>query len=304
MDTLLDPTLDIVFRLLFTRHDEAHEALIGLLTAVLRPAQPIIGIEVLDTSVGLDDVDDKSIVLDVRVRFRDGTTLNVEMQARNLETFRNRLLYYWARLFGGQLRAGESYAVLRPTISIALLSYLEAENPSFHSTFRILDAERHVPYGDALTIHLVQLPRLAEALARPDRTEREALLRWGRFFAARTAEELDEAAMGDSAVLKARDVLLRLSADPEVRRLAEIRELAQTTRRLEDAGLLEQGRAEGREEGRLDERRRMVGKLCGIMGIPFDERRAATVAAMGSGALSALVELLETTRAWPSEGEE
>ena len=73
---LLDPTLDVVFKLLFTRHDDAHEALIGLLTAVLRPAQPIASVEILDPAVGLDDVDDKSIVLDVRVRFRDGTTLN------------------------------------------------------------------------------------------------------------------------------------------------------------------------------------------------------------------------------------
>ena len=69
-------------------------------------------------------------------------------------------MYRWARLFGGQLRAGEGYGALRPTISIALLSYVEADNPRFHSAFRILDVEDHVPYSDALTIHLVQLPRL------------------------------------------------------------------------------------------------------------------------------------------------
>lgn len=39
----------------------------------------------------------------------------------------------------------------------------------------------------------------------------------------------DEAAMSDSAVLEAPDVLLQLSADLEARRLAEIRELAQRT---------------------------------------------------------------------------
>jgi hypothetical protein len=73
---LRDPTLDVVFQLLFTRHDEAHEALIGLLTAVLRPTHPMASVEIFDPAVGLDDVDDKSIDLDVRVRFRDGTMLN------------------------------------------------------------------------------------------------------------------------------------------------------------------------------------------------------------------------------------
>jgi predicted transposase/invertase (TIGR01784 family) len=279
MQRLLDPTLDVVFKLLFTRHDDAHEALIGLLTAVLRPTQAIASVEILDPSVGLDDIDDKSIVLDVRVLFQDGSTLNVEMQARNVETFRVRLLYYWARLFGGQLRAGEGYGSLRPTISIALLSYLEPENPRFHSVFRILDVDDHVPYADALTIHLVQLPRLAEAAAVANRPPNDALLRWGRFFAARTTEELDQATMTDSALLKARDVLLRLSADPEVRRLAEIRELAQTTRRIEDAGLLEQGRREGREqarnEGRLQELREAVVDLCELVGIAVDAERLA-----------------------------
>lgn len=291
MHPLLDPTLDVVFKLLFTRHDDAHEALIGLLTAVLRPAQPIASVEILDPAVGLDDVDDKSIVLDVRVRFRDGTTLNVEMQARNLETFRNRLLYYWARLYGGQLRAGEGYGALRPTISIALLSYLEPHNPRFHSVFRILDVEDHVPYTEALTIHLVQLPRLSEALAAPDRPQNDALLRWGRFFSARTAEDLDEAAMSDSAVLKARDVLLQLSADPEVRRLAEIRELAQTTRRIEDTGLLEQGRKQ--------ELRQAIVDICEVLNISLGDDHRARIERLDTEALVALKHHLKSHRAWP-----
>jgi predicted transposase/invertase (TIGR01784 family) len=295
MQRLLDPALDVVFKLLFTRHDDAHEALIGLLTAVLRPTQAIASVEILDPSVGLDDIDDKSIVLDVRVRFQDGTTLNVEMQARNVETFRVRLLYYWARLFGGQLRAGEGYGSLRPTISIALLSYLEPENPRFHSVFRILDVDDHVPYADALTIHLVQLPRLAEAAAVANRPPNDALLRWGRFFAARTTEELDQATMTDSALLKARDVLLRLSADPEVRRLAEIRELAQTTRRIEDAGLLEQGR----NEGRLQELREAVVDLCELVGIAVDAERLARLETASVEALVELKRHVKLHRAWP-----
>jgi hypothetical protein len=144
---------------------------------------------------------------------------------------------------------------------------------------------------------------LAEAAAVANRPPNDALLRWGRFFAARTTEELDQATMTDSALLEARDVLLRLSADPEVRRLAEIRELAQTTRRIEDAGLLEQGRREGREqarnEGRLQELREAVVDLCELVGIAVDAERLARLETSSVEALVELKRHVKLHRAWP-----
>lgn len=304
MHGLLDPKLDVVFKLLFTRdHPDSRQALLGLLTAVLRPSSALVSVEVLNPEVGKAAIDDKSVVLDIRARLADGTTTNVEMQARNVPPFRTRLLYYWAGAFSQQLSAGDGYAALRPTISVALLSYREPENPRFHSVYRILETHDHSLYGDALELHLVQLPRLAE-LTEADREGDAALLNWTMFFAARSAEELDEAAMNDPAVSKARDILHRLSADPDARRMADERERAQKTRRVEDGALREEGREEGRAEGRLDERRRMISRLCGIIGVPYGEHRAAAVATMDGDALSTLVEQLETTRAWPSDGEE
>ena len=100
--------------------------------------------------------------------------------------------------------------------------------------------------------------------------------------------------MSDSAVSKACDVLLRLSADPEVRRLAEKRELAQTTRRIEDGGFVEQGRRQ--------ELRRAVQIVCEVLGIDLDEARRGEVAALNADALSQLLETLRATRAWPSAG--
>jgi hypothetical protein len=105
--------------------------------------------------------------------------------------------------------------------------------------------------------------------------------------------------MTDSSLLEARDVLLRLSADPEVRRLAEIRELAQTTRRIEDAGLLEQGRNEGREDGRLQELREAVVDLCELLGIAVDAERLARLETASVEALVELKRHVKLHRAWP-----
>jgi predicted transposase/invertase (TIGR01784 family) len=307
---LLDPTLDVVFKLLFTSDRDSEAALCGLVSAVLRRPQPVVSVHVLNPEIGKEAVDDKGIVLDILVHLIDGTTLNVEMQARNVTPFRERLLYYWARVFGQQLGPGDGYTSLRPTISVAFLSYPEPQNPRFHSIFRVLETHEHLPYSDALEIHLIQLPRLA-GLTDPDRRDDAALLRWSRFFAARSAEAIDEAAMDDPAVSKARDILHRLSADPDAQRMAEARELAQTTRRIEDGALREEAEAVGEERGlrlgeerglRLGEERGLrdaIHTLCSILDIAVDEGRAARLEQMDGQALRALLERMKATRSWP-----
>lgn len=295
MHPLLDPKLDVVFKLLFTRdHPDSREALIGLLTAVLRPSSLLTSVEVLNPEIGKAAVDDKGIVLDIRARLADGTITNVELQARNVAPFRKRFLYYWARAFSQQLSPGDGYTALCPTISVALLSYREPENPRFHAVFRILEAHDHAPYGDALELHLVQLPRLAE-LTEADRVGDAALLRWTKFFAARSAEELDEASMNDPAVSKARDILHRLSADPDARRMAEERERAQITRGIEDGAL----REEGRQEGRLQELREAIVDLCDVAGIAVDAERRARLETSTVDALVALKRHVKLHRSWP-----
>jgi predicted transposase/invertase (TIGR01784 family) len=319
---LLDPTLDVVFKLLFTSDPDSAAALCGLVAAVLRAPQPVASVQVLNPDIGKEAIDDKGIVLDILVRFLDGTILNVEMQARNVTPFRERLLYYWARVFGQQLAQGEGYTALRPTISVAFLSYREIQNPRFHSIFRILETHDHQPYSDALEIHLVQLPRLDE-LTDPDRSHDAALLRWSRFFAARSAEEIDEAAMDDPAVSKARDILHRLSADPDAQRMAEARELAQITRRIEDSALREEAEAIGEERGlrvgeeigeerglRLGEERGLrlgeelglrtaIRSVCSLLGLVVDETRAEFLDQLDADALRAFLDRLTATRAWP-----
>ena len=101
--------------------------------------------------------------------------------------------------------------------------------------------------------------------------------------------------MDDPAVSKARDILHQLSADPDVRMLAEARELAQTTRRIEDGAL----REEGREEGREGELREAIVDICEVVGLDVGEPRLAQLDAMGTEALVALKRHAKAHRAWP-----
>lgn len=91
MRSSLDPTLDIIFKILFAR-DAAQ--LIALLTAVLRPPEPITKVQVRNPDVAPAQANDKNIVLDILVELKDGTLLDVEMQAQKRAAFRERTLYY------------------------------------------------------------------------------------------------------------------------------------------------------------------------------------------------------------------
>lgn len=144
MRSTLDPTLDIVFKMLFAS-PESTDTLIALLTAVLRPVSAISSAEVLNPEVTREQVDDKGIVLDILVRLQSGARLNVEMQAQNRAAFAGRALYYWARLFGGQLERGQPYLELVPVTSVLFLDYSQLEGSRLHSTFRILESTTTPP---------------------------------------------------------------------------------------------------------------------------------------------------------------
>jgi predicted transposase/invertase (TIGR01784 family) len=105
---LLDPKLDLVFRMLFSRL-ENRPLLVSLLNAILSPAQPITKVEVLESELPKQAVGDKGIVLDVRTWLADGAQVDVEMQTQPRPARRERPLFYWARTYGGQLQRGQQY---------------------------------------------------------------------------------------------------------------------------------------------------------------------------------------------------
>jgi predicted transposase/invertase (TIGR01784 family) len=217
---LLDPKLDVVFKMLFAAEGN-RPLLCALLSAVLEPIVPITDVFVLNPEVSLRTVQEKGAVLDVRARLADGRHINVEMQTGPHAGLRERALFYWAKIYSTQLQRGDDYRELAPTISIFILDFVELSWGEYHSVFSVLERQSGRALSDGLSIHVLQLPKLpARAPA-----SAAAVLRWGRFFAAESAEELEELAMSDPNLREAKQALESLSADPTAQRLAEEREL-------------------------------------------------------------------------------
>jgi predicted transposase/invertase (TIGR01784 family) len=121
----LDPTLDVVFKMLLTRGPESHELLVSLLTAVMRPRSPFAKVVVRNPELPAADLLDHGVVLDLSAQLEDGTLVDIEMQSDKRPAFRERALFYWARLYGSELERGADYHALRPVVSVLFLDYRE-----------------------------------------------------------------------------------------------------------------------------------------------------------------------------------
>ena len=246
MTSYLDPKLDVVFKLFFGS-EEGKVFLISLLTAVLKPKSKIIDAEVLDPEIPKELVDDKGIVLDLLVRLEDGSLIDVEMQVDRRPGFRKRSLYYLSRMYGSQIIRGNLYVDLKPVVLIVILNYKELRANRLHSVFHVTEDHDGQVFQKDLEIHLIELPKLKSRKA--IRGVRKDLLRWSRFFAAKTAKELEKAVKGDEVMEKAKSYLEMLSQDPSAQEIARLREMGRVSYILDINAAKAEGFNEGLAEG-------------------------------------------------------
>jgi len=246
--TTLDPKLDIVFWMLFGE-ERNRGLLISLINAVLKLSVPIDTVEVLRSEPERSIVGDKAIALDVRARLATGELVDIEMQSQRHPGLPERILYYWARLYAGQLSRGDDYLALRRCAVVLFASFPMLVGRRFHSVFEARERHDGELLTEQLEVHVLELPKLTLGSARNDEP---TLALWGKFLAATTDAELEALAMEDPVLKQAKEALEGLSADPLARMRAEQRETALMGYRLGIGTAWHEGKAEGKAEGRVE----------------------------------------------------
>ena len=92
--------------------------LIDLLNSVLRPPRPIVEVRLLHPVLSPEHHEGRALIVDLVAIDDQGVRVQVEMQTSSHGHLRPRMLLGWAKLYGGQLSAGEGFAALRPVISL------------------------------------------------------------------------------------------------------------------------------------------------------------------------------------------
>jgi predicted transposase/invertase (TIGR01784 family) len=317
----------VVFRRLF---DDSH-LLCSLLNALLDPppAEQLTELLILSTHVAGPLADDKEVVLDLRAETRSGRTFHIEVQVRSFVAYPERMLYYWAGIYHGQLEVGDAYGTLQPVISVHLLGFTllphDEKYRHYHHVFELLERRTGYRLTDQLQLHTVEMRKFGldlSTLATPE----EKWLYYLRHGDQMTPTEVHELAMSD--IEKAEEQLKVISQDRILRAQYEARMKAardalswqkdhiakwQAEGRAEGERLgLDKGRAEGRAEGErlgLDkgraegERVRLresILDLCDAFSIPVSAERRAWLDTLDLTQLDQLRHHLKQSRSWPA----
>ena len=251
---LLPPKMDFVFKRIFGNENHPN-VLISFLNAVLNPVDPIQSVELKDTTIEKSHLEDKPSRLDVKAVTNKGEHINIEIQLEDEYNMIKRSLYYWSKLYEGQLENRENYQKPSRTICINLLDFNLLNHDKFHSVYRLKDCETNEELTDVMELHFIELKKIKDVQhAEEVKTKLEA---WLYFINQPDSELVQELEKIEVDIKEAKAELIRLSGDRKEReryekrresRLNEISALSYAEEKGIQKGI-EQGVKQGLEQG-------------------------------------------------------
>ena len=218
---LLDPKIDFVFKKIFGS-EEHPEILISFLNAVLKPKKPIVSVEIKNSDLEKEYIEDKFSRLDVKALTSNKEIINIEIQLKNEYNMIQRSLYYWSKLYEEQLSEGDRYDKLSRTVCINILDFKYLKNDRFHNGYRLKEIETNEELTDLEEIHFIEIPKLKKINSEKDIVD--VLEGWVEFLRDPESEVVRKLEMTNKEIREAKDELYRLSMDEKERALYFIRE--------------------------------------------------------------------------------
>ena len=216
---------DYLFKLLLGS-EENKACLQDFLECVLDiPTGMIADLELLDKELTKDAITDKTGILDVKLRLKDGTTIDIEIQNSWSAEFIPRTLFYWSKMYIEGFKEGEAYTSITRCITINLISQGFKLNNEVHSAYAILEQNSYQSLTDLLEIHFLNLSAVkgAEIRQTVSTKKQEKLINWLRFIETDDKEERAMLAMTSPVLQMLNEKIDVLSLNPEERKLYESR---------------------------------------------------------------------------------
>ncbi len=253
---IVSAKLDIIFKRIFSveeNEDLLHDFLSSLLEI---PYNRIQKIYVQNPEILPEKADGKFGSMDLRLLV-DDRLINVEMQINPQTDFSDRTLYYWAKMYSGELKSGERYNQLKQSIVINILNFNMFDCTEYHSHFKILETSRHEVLSDKCSIHFFELKKINRKINKNNRMEL-----WLQLINAESEEEL---AMLQNTnvepIKKAVMVIHKMSADEKLREIARLREKALHDEASALGGARDEGMAEGMAKGMEKGKAEIIKKM-------------------------------------------
>ena len=247
---LASPKSDVVFKHVFGREQNT-DLLADFLSSVLNldPSE-YETITITDPHLKQTNAAEKLGILDLKIHTKTQAVIDVEIQVQDTKHMRLRTLFYAGKLLAEQFKARRPYSDARRAIIILICDYTHIpENPYCHNCFTLFNKQKDTCYTEHLEINVLELPKLTDK----DSVDNEKLFGWLTFFKSDKKEELEMIAKDNPPLKKAVGILMELSEDESIRMIEESQERLRMDWEDRVWGAREDGRAEGRVEGRKKE---------------------------------------------------
>ncbi|KOC31614.1 Rpn family recombination-promoting nuclease/putative transposase [Clostridium botulinum] len=247
MTYLLSPKVDFVFKRIFG--NEKHpEILISFLNAVMKPKDLIESVQIKNSDIEKEHIEDKYSRLDIKAITNKGEYINIEIQVKNEYNMIKRSLYYWSKMFEDQIVEGDNYNKLKKTVCINILDFKYLKNDRFHNAYRLKEINTNEELTDTMELHFIEIPKLRKLNDSEDVSD--MLEAWVAFIQNPDSEIVEKLEMSKKEIKEAKSELVRMSGDSKERYMYEKRKESI----LEKVSLIESAEQKGIEKGKKEEK--------------------------------------------------
>lgn len=182
-------------------------------------------------------------ILDTLVELDDDTKINLEMQVKIYDHWDKRSLFYLAKMYVEELKAGENYEKLKRCVHVSILDFDLTDSEKYHTVYRLRDVEGR-EFSDLLEVHVIELNKKLSG--------KDPVDPWIAFFNAKSEEELDMLSEKSLGLKEAVKELKEMSLTRRMRLLWEERQKEIRDTNARESYVRKQGYEDGLERGRKD----------------------------------------------------
>ena len=199
--------------------------------------------------------EDKLGILDLELDINDKEKVDVEVQLIERENFAERLLYYFSRLYGGEIKKGKDYTESKRVLIVAIVDYeidLTKEIEEFETRWKVKETKNpQLVLTEDVEFIILELPKVRREY---EKNKENKKAQWMMFLDDPNTREVKEIMNKNEDIKDAIITVHEMSEDEKIRKLAELREKAI----MDEKAIRKAGYRRGMEKGLED------GKKIGI----------------------------------------
>ena len=188
---------DFYFKYLLGSEQRKHLT-IQFLNAVLYENEEtqIEDVSFLDKDRDPEFAHEKLSKLDILARTNTGMQIDIEVQVLKHAYLSERFLYYWAGLYGSQLKEKDQYTQLKPTISIILLDFVYLPETAWHNVYHICNDISKQRLTEHFAMHFIEMKKFTYS----DIKKLTKLGTWAAYFSNCDAKEMEVLTMNNNVM--------------------------------------------------------------------------------------------------------